>query len=802
MICQNCVTLPYSTFEPLIVRVSDSGGKPLANVSVTWSISTPTTTVTGLTVTGSDPKATDPCLVLGETCYFFVPPDLAMTTVLSDTVTISAGAATATTYLTQAPPSLSVTPLVGVIVTGPPTGTQYTGQLGTVNTTTPVTVQLVDVNNQPLNIAGVSVRLVPRNDADDLASCSATSPGTAGADLGSVLTNSSGQASCNVLFGTDSLGNFASGDGVFSILIGGVLTSRNTGVAAGYATFSNAIKVSTLPVTIGSIKVISPNNVTAQRGDQLTLTAEVDDTSGKPVPGTTVTWVALAGIGTVSPATSITDVNGRASTSFTVASTASGQIHPAATLTNPPLQAPFTITVITVTSVQPVGGTDNQTGAAGSSFTLTAQIQPVATGVPVTFAVTSGSATLTPANGIVNTNSGGQASVTVTSGSAAGTVKVTATAQSQSYTFTINVTPPGPVVTGITPVTGSDNQSATAGTPFTNPLIVQVTAMNGVANIPVTFSVTSGAATLSPANGAVTTNASGQAQVSVVAGATAGTLQITAQAQSKSYTFNLTVVAAPTVTPSSFLNGAGFYPTSGNSTAALSPCSIGTIVVGNQTVTPPALPNMYPGSVQTPPAVTISIGGVNAPVLNVTGDNKQTLITVQVPCSVIPGATIPAIVTALGATTTVNVTVRSVSPGIYEIPMADGLRRALMVRLNDGSIVSAFPYNPARHGEFVKIYVTGLGQAIPPLDTAHLPVVDATSVAQLLAVGVNGVGTGAVTARPSRDLIGVWEVTFKVPSDAPAGYNVPLTLQVQTIYNSSSEASQFSNLSHIIIDPQ
>jgi uncharacterized protein (TIGR03437 family) len=113
--------------------------------------------------------------------------------------------------------------------------------------------------------------------------------------------------------------------------------------------------------------------------------------------------------------------------------------------------------------------------------------------------------------------------------------------------------------------------------------------------------------------------------------------------------------------------------------------------------------------------------------------------------------------------------VRPAAPGIFETTGADGVRRAVAVR-PDGSIAS--PTNPARQGEFVRIYITGVGPVVPALATGGVPVPGVTAVpaegTQIVVAVYSPSGTptglGGVTVEASPDLIGVYEVTFQVPS--------------------------------------
>ena len=136
--------------------------------------------------------------------------------------------------------------------------------------------------------------------------------------------------------------------------------------------------------------------------------------------------------------------------------------------------------------------------------------------------LTAGAVTLSDIIG--KTDSNGNASALATLGSIAGVAQVKATAGTVSATFNLTVNIPS---VGIQKVSG-DQQTATISTAFPLPLVVKVvdSGGNGVAGAQVNFQVTSGTATLGSA--VVNTDSTGQASTTVTAGATAGTITISA----------------------------------------------------------------------------------------------------------------------------------------------------------------------------------------------------------------------------------------------------------------------------------
>jgi uncharacterized protein (TIGR03437 family) len=400
-------------------------------------------------------------------------------------------------------------------------------------------------------------------------------------------------------------------------------------------------------------------------------------------------------------------------------------------------------------------------------------------GAPVSWSVTpAGAATFNPASS--STDAQGQASTVATlASSAVGAIVIRATTGNLSTTLnvTANVT-----VTGLQKVSG-DPQTAPANQPFSQPLIVQVNGSTGqpLANYPVRFAI-SGSGTLSSAT--ATTDAAGRAQVTVTAGATPGGVTVTASAGAFSQSFSLTVIPpGPSLSLNGFVNGADFQR------GALSPCSVATIIGPGIASTVQGV--VVPGAIIGPlpyllAGVKVSFGNSQAPIYNVANVNGQQQVTVQVPCDVTPGNVVVT-VNVSGGSGTLTVPILPASPGVFLTTMSDGQSRLVAVR-PDGSFVSI--ENPARRGEIIRAYVTGLGPVSPPIATNSIPVpgTDGIVTGQVI-VGVNNQGTRLVQARLAPNLIGVYEVAFQVPSDASAGNDIVFSVGINVPGDSSTRFS-------------
>jgi uncharacterized protein (TIGR03437 family) len=459
---------------------------------------------------------------------------------------------------------------------------------------------------------------------------------------------------------------------------------------------------------------------------------------------------------------------------------------------------PFQLNVTPGTAGQiQVSSGNNQTVNAGQpsqplavKVTDAAGTNPIS-GQAVTWTVSpAGSATVSPATS--NTNSSGIATTVVTlSPNAVGTVTVKAALTgalsniSTNFSVTVNVQ-----VTGLQKVSG-DNQSAPAGQAFGSPLVVQLSASNGQPpqSQLVSFSI-NGPGTLSSPT--ANTDSNGRAQVTVTAGNTPGTITVTASSGAFSQSFTLTVIPpGPNLKNGTISNGADFQRNS------ISPCSVATITASGLA---PGLQGIFSGTNIVGPLLytvandKVTVNNSQAPIYSVSNIGGQEQLTFQVPCDVTPGSSIPLTVSVGGGSANTNITVLPASPGIFGTVMSDGVSRAVLVR-PDGTFVSL--QNPARKGEIIRLYATGLGPVIPSVSTNSIavPGTDSLVVGQMI-VGVNNAGARVISGRLAPSLIGVYEVTFQVPSDAPSGNDVVLSLAINVPADSST---RFSGGNKIVI---
>ncbi len=448
--------------------------------------------------------------------------------------------------------------------------------------------------------------------------------------------------------------------------------------------------------------------------------------------------------------------------------------------------SPLTVTPGTPAVMKIISG-NNQSVNAGSEATsaLVAQITDLggnaSNGAKVTWTVTGGTATL--ANALTTSLPNGQVSAYVfpTAGPVSVTVALASNASVKAV-FTMNVNTVVTVLQAITATT----QSTKVNTAFPDALVVQANDnTTPVSGVTVGFVVTSGPVTLS-ATSAVT-NAQGQAQVTATAGATAGPAVVTASITSsgKTYTqaFNLTVLPNG-ATIMSVVNSAGFQ------NQFVSPCSLATIYGTGLATGIQGVASAFLEPQNQVAGVTVAFNGELAPILDVANVNGQESVSVQIPCDVqagTPAVQVPMVVTVDGTPSpafTVNVS--TYSPGIFQfVDPTDNVTRAVLVR-PDGSYVSA--ENPARRGETIRMFVTGLGQTSPALNTNELDpttpgpnntlIPEFPAVNASMVVGINNAGVSVLSATYAYGMVGVYEVDFQVPADTATGNNAPFAIAI------------------------
>jgi uncharacterized protein (TIGR03437 family) len=797
VLCQ-LPTCTLQGWQPISVKATDVNGNPILGATVSWTVTGGSIMVSSATsVTNGAGIAT---VSLSEQ----ILQTLASPGTSYLVNTIQATANNNSVVFTETQSLINETSAVTEIQAQPPTfgGTNLSEAINqtplsaNVGTTlsTPIIVDVAGQDIASNGVANVSVRILNEQSSPTL-SCA---PQGGYADPGTVLTNAQGIATCYPVFS-------GSGSGTFYILIGGVAgTDISTALYLEVYPGANqpGYAFTSIPGAPVAVQIVSGNNqVTAISQTLQPLVAKLVDVNGNAVQGAQMVWsVVPYGAAALTTLNAVTDNNGEVSQTISLDNLASqGAVITVALQSNTNISATFHEYVqgaSPVTNMNKVSG-DVQSAQEGASFANPLVVQvfnaagPMAN-YPVQFSV-SGPISISSTTAVTNSN--GDASVTVTAGSISGTATVTATAGAFTQTFTLTITAVSTVVPNGISIVSGNSQSAILGATFAQPLVVQVNSTAGpVANYRVNFSTTG---PISLTTSSELTNSSGQASITVAAGLLAGAGTVTASISGYSVTFNLTITAAgPTLSVSSFLNAASLLNATQNSnTPVLSPCSLA--IISAPGLTPDSgIADLTGGPIfgripKTVNALTVTFGGIPAPILRVAQGVSNPQVTVQVPCEVTPGNSVPVVVNVNGGgTATINIPIAVVSPGILQQVMSDGVLRAVAVR-SDGSFADIGgtdvydPTNPIRLNEYVRFYLTGLGGTTPAIGTddiqnpnADLANVDAVVAGTVIAGIVNGPTLQVISARAAPDLVGVYEVQVSIPGNAPIGNNVGIYIGI------------------------
>jgi uncharacterized protein (TIGR03437 family) len=240
-------------------------------------------------------------------------------------------------------------------------------------------------------------------------------------------------------------------------------------------------------------------------------------------------------------------------------------------------------------------------------------------------------------------------------------------------------------------------------------------------------------------------------------------------------TFNLTArLPGPSLSLNSFVNAASGQP-------GLVPGSIVKIVapgiapgVTNNCVIPDARVGALPLTLAGV-SIEFQSGSASyfAPIFYVCNLNGEESVAAQVSFELPVGSAAVTVRAGGGSSTIAGVPVLPFQPGIFETVGSNGLRHGVLMRPN-GTFVSQ--ENPARRGEIIYLFATGLGAVTPA--TATNAAGQGQSVNAQVIVGVNNAGVRVLRAEYAVNMIGVYVVAFELPADTTPGANRPLALAV------------------------
>ena len=171
--------------------------------------------------------------------------------------------------------------------------------------------------------------------------------------------------------------------------------------------------------------------------------------------------------------------------------------------------------------------------------------------------------------------------------------------------------------------------------------------------------------------------------------------------------------------------------------------------------------------------ISVQFGSARAPILAVSNLEGQESITIQVPFDVPAGET-SVTLHAHQLVATRKVTILPAAPGVFQMRMADGGIRGIVLHA-DGSLVDL--RNPAHPGETLRMFATGLGPMQPAVHTNQPGSGDpAAQPVDRLIPGVYARGVPLISARYAEGMAGVEEVAFQLPADVPPGRDIALSV--------------------------
>ena len=224
-----------------------------------------------------------------------------------------------------------------------------------------------------------------------------------------------------------------------------------------------------------------------------------------------------------------------------------------------------------------------------------------------------------------------------------------------------------------------------------------------------------------------------------------------------------------------FLNPQGVINAAGNAPGvdAISPGEFlalyGTgLAASTRVATPPYLSSLN--------GVSVSINGLPAPLYLVSAGQINCLVPFAV-----TGSTATIVVTSNStASNSVTVPLGKTSPGIFSADTS-GAGDGIVVHL-DGTLVNSA--SPAKKGETLVMYLTGLGALTSPLvDGTGSP--GANSAAAAVTVFVNGtqVPTSNFYAGAGVQFPGLYQINFTVPTTLSTTGSVPLAIQTPDAFH-------------------
>jgi uncharacterized protein (TIGR03437 family) len=394
----------------------------------------------------------------------------------------------------------------------------------------------------------------------------------------------------------------------------------------------------------------------------------------------------------------------------------------------------------------------------------------------------AGNGTLTPSAGDGGPAIGAQMNPIGIAVDAAGNVYV-----ADSFNDRVRMLAPQTVRPGSMSIVSGNDQGGTVGTSLAAPLVLEITDSSG-AGIPgevVNFMVSpEGAATVNPSP-AITLN-DGTVTAMVTLGSNTGPITITAQSFGVS-NISFSITAKASNSPSIATSGVVSAGLSNPHVAVLSPNAIVSIFGTNFAPSGTAAKGgVVNGQIETNVAgVCVEFATVRAPIFAV----YPTQINVQVP-SVAPGNVPVQVITGCDtpqavASPPVTVQAQATAPEFFYFTLAtSGASPIAAINALTGGyigpagLISGATFTPAKPGDYLELFATGLGATKPAFAPGMVP----SGLASVTAPF--SITFGGVTLKPAEILYmglsqfaGLYQVNIQVPAGLAAG-NQPLAITV------------------------
>jgi uncharacterized protein (TIGR03437 family) len=189
----------------------------------------------------------------------------------------------------------------------------------------------------------------------------------------------------------------------------------------------------------------------------------------------------------------------------------------------------------------------------------------------------------------------------------------------------------------------------------------------------------------------------------------------------------------------------------------------------------------------SPDRVTVLIGGILAPLFVVTPEQ----INFQVPWQLFGQVQAALTITSSGLTSApITVPLANLAPGIFLLNTGAQAAALIANTAFVAAPVEAFPGSrPAKLGEYISIFCTGLGPVTHEPATGVPASSDtvSTTTGGMISVSIGGVSAPAAFSGLAPGFLGLYQVNVQIPSNAPLGPAVPLTITIGG--KSSNQAS-------------